>query len=104
MNSENSNEKKEIKPISKEREDLVLRRPAKGFAYNPLLKYPRNNPCPCGKPLKYKRCCLPRLPPLVSNAEAERYSAQMKKFKILKFNFLKELESAPIEPKAGGEV
>lgn len=39
-----------------------------GYAVNPMLKYPRNAICFCGKPekkteklLKFKKCCLPRM-------------------------------------------
>lgn len=30
-----------------------------GSSWNPLKRYPRNNPCFCGSELKHKKCCSP---------------------------------------------
>ena len=35
-----------------------------GVAYNLNVSVMRNDPCPCGSGLKYKRCCLGKTPPL----------------------------------------
>lgn len=35
------------------------------YVENPLLKYPRNMQCWCGKEYKAKMCCLPRQAPVV---------------------------------------
>jgi len=32
--------------------------------YNTSVSVTRNDPCPCGSGLKYKRCCLGKTPPL----------------------------------------
>lgn len=54
---------------SKERQRMVMTLTA-GWQWNPLLKTPRNKPCPCGKPVKFKECCLPKLPRAVPTTEA----------------------------------
>lgn len=56
----------------------VFLAPIPGFQYNPLTKFPRNNPCPCRSGKKFKVCCLSKLPPVVSNEEAAKYTEQMK--------------------------
>lgn len=32
-----------------------------GFMWNPLLKLPRNSPCPCKSGKKFKKCHLPKM-------------------------------------------
>lgn len=34
---------------------------AQGFKFIERRKIGRNEPCPCGKPEKFKRCCLPTM-------------------------------------------
>lgn len=51
--------------------------PIPGFTWNPLLKYPRNNKCPCLSGKKFKTCCLGLLPRVVSLAAAQDYQKQM---------------------------
>lgn len=33
-----------------------------GYVWNPLMKIPRNSPCPCGSGKKWKKCHLRILP------------------------------------------
>jgi hypothetical protein len=40
------------------------------YALNPLVKYPRNEPCWCGSREKAKRCCLPTLSRVVLAEQA----------------------------------
>lgn len=42
-----------------------------GKEYNPLLKFPRNAPCPCESGRKHKYCCLPKLKKFVTHEQAE---------------------------------
>lgn len=39
-----------------------FRKPKEGMMWNPLLKHPRNEPCPCGSGIKFKRCHLNSMP------------------------------------------
>ncbi len=55
----------------------VFMAPMPGFTANPLLKFPRNSPCPCRSLRKFKACCLLKLPQAVSLADAEKYKTQM---------------------------
>ncbi len=44
--------------------------PANGFRPRPMPEPGRNDPCPCGSGLKFKRCCLPlyrQFPPLATD-------------------------------------
>lgn len=50
-----------------------------GWAWNPLLTLPRNQPCPCRSGLKFKTCCLRKLPKVVTIQDAEIFKAQMLK-------------------------
>ena len=36
--------------------------PAHGYSRNILVNYGRNLPCLCGSEVKFKKCCLPRMP------------------------------------------
>ena len=53
--------------------------PLKGFAWNPLLSLPPNQPCPCRSKRKFKKCCLLILPRIVTEDNAKAYAEQMKK-------------------------
>lgn len=55
----------------------VFMAPRPGFKYNPLLKFPRNNPCPCKSGKKFKVCCLSTLPQCVTDQEADSYEKAM---------------------------
>jgi uncharacterized protein YecA (UPF0149 family) len=45
-------------------------RPKKGFDWNPLLGYPRNQRCFCGSGQKFKYCCANRMPETLKKKEA----------------------------------
>lgn len=80
----------ETKVLSEEQLNLRIRqkilrkmnrlasKPKPGYAYNPLVKIPRNNPCPCQSGKKFKRCCLEMVPKIVSAEDAQKFSALMK--------------------------
>lgn len=53
--------------------------PMPGFVWNPLVQLPRNRPCPCLSGLKFKACCLPRLPKVVLQKDADAFKEQMAK-------------------------
>lgn len=53
--------------------------PAKGYARNPLLNLPRNEPCPCRSGKKYKVCCLLTQPAYVPEHMAKSYAEAMKR-------------------------
>lgn len=40
--------------------------PNVGYVWNPLLKFPRNEPCFCNSGKKFKRCCLNKMAKTVS--------------------------------------
>lgn len=46
--------------------------PQGGAAWNPLVSYPRNNPCTCGSGFKFKKCCYAKLPRAVPADWAKR--------------------------------
>lgn len=48
-----------------------------GWQWNPLLKLPANQKCPCKSGRKFKVCCRNSLPRAVKKGEAERYERQM---------------------------
>jgi hypothetical protein len=35
---------------------MIVYKPKPGFTHNPI-KIGRNDPCPCGSGIKYKKCC-----------------------------------------------
>jgi len=84
-NNENSNLGKEVSRVSVSTPPMksgkpnlkVLAGPPPGFQWNPLLKYPPNNPCPCKNGKKYKKCCLRIMPRVVTDALAKLYEEQM---------------------------
>ncbi len=43
-----------------------------GYAWNPLAKYPRNEDCFCKSRKKFKKCCLPKVQPVVELDDYER--------------------------------
>ncbi len=45
--------------------------PLPGYVFNPMRKYPRNEPCYCNSGLKYKKCCLNTDPLAIPLAAAE---------------------------------
>lgn len=45
-------------------------KPAPGMAWNPLLKWERNLPCPCKSGKKFKHCHLPTMPKCVPQGMA----------------------------------
>jgi hypothetical protein len=40
-------------------------------AWNPMLGFPRNNPCFCASGVKFKKCCLPRMTRVISKENAK---------------------------------
>ena len=52
--------------------------PASGMTWNPLLKYPPNNLCPCLSGKKFKKCCLPKVKKVIPNELAEKISKMLK--------------------------
>lgn len=54
--------------------------PIKGMVWNPLRELPRNMLCPCKMTgLKFKACCLPKLPLVVPENVAKVFKEQMAK-------------------------
>jgi hypothetical protein len=53
----------------------MAKKPAKGYAPNPLLAKGRNDPCLCGSGQKWKRCCLPHMPLYIPDEEVEQHKA-----------------------------
>jgi hypothetical protein len=51
--------------------------PKPGFAWNPLWSLPPNMLCPCLSGVKFKRCCRPRLPRVVTEDVAKGFKAQI---------------------------
>lgn len=67
---------------SKARTKVLGKRVVEGWEWNPLLKYPPNLQCFCGKTiLKAKRCCLPKLKPAVPVKYANMFKQYMKEIK-----------------------
>lgn len=56
-----------------------------GFAWNPLLKIPRNQKCPCDSGKKFKHCHLINMPRAIPEKFAHEYVATMKNVELLKF-------------------
>lgn len=74
-NSSNDNETETLREkIEKKGQLLVMK-----LVRNPLLKYPRNSRCPCLSGKKFKRCCLPRLMPLVPPQVALQFKGAMQR-------------------------
>lgn len=51
---------------------------SKTHTWNPLLKIPRNSPCPCQSGRKFKTCCLTKLPTSVTKEVALKFKTQMR--------------------------
>lgn len=68
-----------------------------GFEWNPLLKIPRNAPCPCDSGKKFKHCHLVNMPRAVPEAFAKEYRAGMKQVDLLRF----VEEAKPEDTKSG---
>ncbi len=56
-----------------------------GYAWNPLLKYPRNDECPCGSGTKFKNCHLNKMPRAIPVAAAADYVKALRMDVPLKF-------------------
>lgn len=53
-------------------------KPKPGFAFNPLkTAVGRNDPCICLSGLKFKKCCLPTLPEIVTIEVGEQISKEL---------------------------
>jgi len=52
-------------------------KPLEGRDWNPLLNYPRNNPCFCGSGKKFKKCCLVNMPRTCSTRLAKDLAVQV---------------------------
>ena len=50
-----------------------------GYVWNPLLKYPRNSDCFCGSHLKFKKCCLSKVKPVVLASEMKGILESLRK-------------------------
>lgn len=46
-----------------------------GNKWNPLLKYPRNEPCYCGSNKKFKKCCLENTSLVIPDQDFESVAA-----------------------------
>lgn len=57
--------------FSKKREAGAPTKPAPGWAWNPLLRYPRNLACYCGSGKKFKKCHEAREVRVVTKEKAE---------------------------------
>ncbi len=89
-----------IKQITQEEAEKALRReknrkaqairtnkwkPNPGNTWNPLERFPRNNPCFCGSKLKAKKCCLNKIQAWCTAEEARKI--EMKWEEILSGEF-----------------
>lgn len=63
----------------------VIYKLKEGFAWNPLLKIPRNVPCPCDSGKKFKACHLLSMPRVVPQSLADEYKKGMAHVEIIKF-------------------
>lgn len=86
-------------------------RPKPGYMWNPLLGYPPNIHCWCGKLKKAKMCCLPRVNKAVPIGVGEKLKEYMKAveenqqrpFKI-ESGDKSEIKNYPPPPKPVGEM
>ena len=60
------------------RASQIIIKPKPGFTWNPLLRLPRNLPCPCRSGKKFKTCHLNKLPQVVPQNVADSYEQAMK--------------------------
>jgi hypothetical protein len=47
---------------------------------NPILKFPDNLPCPCKSGIKFKNCCLPKIPRYIHIRDAEMLQIALNNF------------------------
>lgn len=66
-------------------QDMTNRLLCDGYVWNPLLKFPRNLPCPCDSGKKFKACHLSQLPPVVPPKAAEQIREAMRMPEAVKF-------------------
>lgn len=71
--------------VTEENRGSMCFAPAKGFAWNPLIKIERNRPCPCGSGKKFKLCHLPEMPRIIPEEMAKEYHAAMRTVALIKF-------------------
>ena len=61
---------------------MKAHRPNKGYVWNPMRDLPPNMACPCKSGKKFKKCCLPVSPRVISkNWEKEWNEAKQKALK-----------------------
>lgn len=78
-----------------------------GWAWNPLLTYPRNKPCPCRSGKKFKVCHLNMLPRVIPEKLAKGHREQMNRpdlVFITKNNAKEVLEDANSQAVADKEL
>jgi methionyl aminopeptidase len=71
----------ENEPCLGESEYLIIGSQAEMLATNRTMKLGRNDPCPCGSGLKYKKCCLGKSQILKNNVKKlyeEKYKIRLK--------------------------
>lgn len=47
----------------------MWRKPKEGFQWNPVSSFPRNAPCPCGSGIKFKKCHLSKISPVIDDSK-----------------------------------
>lgn len=104
MPTENNEKPKSLKPVTeldnssepaastKRRKAHVSMGPLPGHTWNPLLRLPRNMPCPCRSQKKFKVCCLSKLPQAVKIEDAKTYEEQIAKGELVFVTKENELE------------
>lgn len=65
---------KEAQRKSKETKNKAYK-PLPGDIWNPLVKFPRNNPCPCGSGKKFKVCHLTSVSPVIDEKAIKKIGA-----------------------------
>lgn len=58
--------------------------PKEGYVWNPLLKFPRNEPCFCNSGAKFKDCHLGKLKRTVSAKDSVEILKSMRAHKMAK--------------------
>lgn len=67
---------KEDQEVWRKRQSQAYK-PKMGNNWNPLKTFPRNLPCPCQSEKKFKTCHLDKLPPVVTQEQADEYMRAM---------------------------